>query len=537
MLGSKLPCRFQITNNDQSDHSLLKRNTPLDGLVSDFLEIHSANGSKVKYDGVHLLRTEPSEDEFVVIKAGMTASATIDLTTAYSLNHKGQYKITYKSPLSYIPGAEEGEINMGELQEQTLSSDQASTTVTMSEGGTPRLTIAQTIREQNPPKRENAANVPLQPIFQNYGSRNNYIRLTTQLNKAVHFYTSLAIQEVDLQSGRYKKWFGAATTSRKNTVENGFRQIKRIMESERFTYIFGGTHCEGGVLAYTWHNVRRVHYCDHNYRFDAMSHQYSQFSTVIHELTHAIISTDDHAYGHTNTKKLARQNPDKAIDCAANFAYFFSYIMPINYGVDSIAIHGSRTYATKGPVYVRYSNRWASRMDCGYPKLIMDNWGGQFSQTFNDGFDSMVTLYNNVLYILKGSSYYRYRNGRLRGPYSVNGNWGQLPYSYRVGGLDSLMELRNKRVYATSGSTYIRYSNRIATRIDSGYPKPLQGYWGSLNSAFASGFDAGSLLRNGKFYAFKGDKYIRYSDKWASRVDRGYPRNIRGYWGKYTCYR
>jgi len=46
--------------------------------------------------------------------------------------------------------------------------------------------------------------------------------------------------------------------------------------------------------------------------------------TIIHELAHfkVVAGTDDHEYGQTSTKKLAKNSPSKAIANSDNLQYF-----------------------------------------------------------------------------------------------------------------------------------------------------------------------------------------------------------------------
>ncbi len=97
------------------------------------------------------------------------------------------------------------------------------------------------------------------------------------------------------------------------------------------------------------------------------------------------------------------------------------------------------------------------------------------------------------------------------------------------GCFDSMALFPNGKVYLTKGSQYFRWSNSGA-QFDRGYPRPIKGNWGKLPSGFAEGFDAMAVY-NGKIYVTKGDRYIRYSDRNGSTVDAGYPLPIKGNWG------
>ena len=50
----------------------------------------------------------------------------------------------------------------------------------------------------------------------------------------------------------------------------------------------------------------------------------SKGGTIIHELSHfnVVAGTDDHAYGQTAAKRLAKRSPKKALDNADNHEYF-----------------------------------------------------------------------------------------------------------------------------------------------------------------------------------------------------------------------
>lgn len=87
--------------------------------------------------------------------------------------------------------------------------------------------------------------------------------------------------------------------------------------------------CSGNLVAYTYwttggyEEVRNVYYCPRY--FDNMPsdstrcHSQSQASNVLHEMTHALAETDDHAYGFDACMALSAE---QAIDNADTFALF-----------------------------------------------------------------------------------------------------------------------------------------------------------------------------------------------------------------------
>ncbi len=206
--------------------------------------------------------------------------------------------------------------------------------------------------------------------------------------------------------------------------------------------------------------------------------------------------------------------------------------------LDSMTVlSNGKTYVTKGYEYVRYSDDNASTVDSGYPLSIEGNWG-DLPDSFKSSFDSMAVLPNGKTYVTKGNEYVRYSDSNASTvdpgyPLPIEGNWGDLPDSFKSG-FDSMTVMPNGKIYVTKGNEYVRYSDDNASTVDPGYPLPIEGNWGDLPDSFNCGFDSMTVMPNGKIYVTKGNEYVRYSDDNASTVDSGYPLPIEGNWGSFT---
>jgi hypothetical protein len=197
---------------------------------------------------------------------------------------------------------------------------------------------------------------------------------------------------------------------------------------------------------------------------------------------------------------------------------------------DSMAtLPNGKTYVTKGDQYVRYSDDSAGTVDAGYPKPIKGNWG-KLPIAFNKGFDSIATLPNGKIYITKGDQYIRYSDDSANTvdagyPKPIKGNWGKLPAAFNQG-FDSMATLPGDKTYITKGDQYVRYSDENANVVDAGYPKPIKGNWGKLPLAFYQGFDTMATLPDDKIYITRDEQYVCYSHKSTSDIDPGYPKPI-----------
>ena len=310
--------------------------------------------------------------------------------------------------------------------------------------------------------------------------------------------------------------------------------MKTAFERDLITYEFDGTFCPGNY-AYTWKGSRHVVLCDAYDRSDDILGEDTKLCTIVHELAHAVFFADDIIYGRENALSLAHNNPDDVIKNAENYCYFVETVNIFDYGFDSIGLlPNKRVYVTKGNLYIRYSDSTGTTIDAGYPKLIKGNWG-EIPASFNKGFHSITTLRSGKTYVTKDGQYIRYSDSYASTvdpgyPLSIRGLWGDIPASFNAA-FDSMTVLRNGHTYVTKGSQFVRYSDKAASTVDSGYPLTLQGLWGNLPTSFAESFDCMALLGNGKTYVTKGKEYIRYSDSSASTIDSGYPSPIKGNWG------
>ena len=99
--SSKVACTFTFTNRDDDIYYLLKRNTPLEGLVSPFVVV-SCDGVPLKYEGIVVNYAPLSRDEFVPLKPGDSVTATVEITDVYAFTSDGRYSISYVNPLQIM---------------------------------------------------------------------------------------------------------------------------------------------------------------------------------------------------------------------------------------------------------------------------------------------------------------------------------------------------------------------------------------------------------------------------------------------------
>ncbi len=104
--GEGVNLRFTLTNNTDTSLYVLKWYTPLEGLAGKLFYVER-DGQAIPYQGILASRAAPPPDAYVLLDAGESVSAEVDLSTAYDFSQAGEYTIEFLSPrISHIARSE-----------------------------------------------------------------------------------------------------------------------------------------------------------------------------------------------------------------------------------------------------------------------------------------------------------------------------------------------------------------------------------------------------------------------------------------------
>lgn len=542
IMGEEIACRFSITNNHPiNDYYVLKWFTPLEGLKYAYMSIITMEGKDLKYDSVMINRdpTRASSSAYQLLKAGHTLNAEIDLSTAYAINEAGKYTAQLQTKLYYHPEVECAATSTD--LEQRLESN--SVTFLLFEGHSPRKTLGEVNRQEATMQQ-----LPSGDNINFVGGTDSQRSLTREIHKASFYYIGTALYDIYDNIPHYVKWFGAREPDHVRFVTARFFGMLNTMLRDVITYAFSESdpNCGPDTVAYTFLGARKIYLCSMYSQLeeilpaDKTSGMYTKLCVLVHELTHAIVFTDDIVYPLQECLDLAKNDPLKAITNANNYCYFSETTNIFDYGFDSMAKWSDgNTYVTRGNTYIRYSDTSTSArvIDDGYPQLIYRSTHWSLPESLTAEIDSMTTLLDGKNYITMGR-YFKWYSSKsnsssrlldLSDPSEGGHTWGNLPNNFKDG-FDSMTVFPNNKTYVTKGNQYICYSDNMIADPDPGYPRLLQKNWRNLPPSFASGFDSMAKLEDDKVYVTKGKEYIRYTGSIAT-VDEGYPRPIKGDWG------
>ncbi|MBN1249931.1 MAG: hypothetical protein JXC32_19870 [Anaerolineae bacterium] len=134
--GASIPLTFTLTNNTAQTLYLLTWFTPLEGIANEIFIVRH-EGTPLAYEGILVMRSDPSPEAYVELAGGATTSVTVDLAEAYDFSQPGDYSIAFLSPRmsDVATGKEAMATTMDELGKVEIPCDPITVTVSPSAAG------------------------------------------------------------------------------------------------------------------------------------------------------------------------------------------------------------------------------------------------------------------------------------------------------------------------------------------------------------------------------------------------------------------
>ena len=292
-----------LTNRGAHPVKLLRWYTPADGL-EEALFVVTRDGTEVDFIGPHYKRAAPTEADYVRLQPGEALTRTVSLVGVYDLSRSGTYAVRFDVHRGRFAGSVEDAEQLGSLASAAVSA--------YVEGRASGVELSQ------------PGEVSAQGI--SYASNCSSSRRTT-LASAFSSAQSYANNSVSYLNGtpgskpRYVTWFGAYTLTNWNTAKSHFTAIKSAFDTKTVVMDCG---CTSSAYAYVYPaSPYRIYLCN-AFWSAPMTGTDSKAGTLVHEMSHfnVVAGTDDHVYGQTGAKNLAKSSPTRALDNADNHEYF-----------------------------------------------------------------------------------------------------------------------------------------------------------------------------------------------------------------------
>jgi peptidyl-Lys metalloendopeptidase len=291
---------------------------PEKGLTDPLFEV-TRDGERVEYVGPLVKRRAPTADDVISLAPGMTLSVVVQLSSVYNMTQSGNYVVQYKKNADQVLFTTNNMLRRG-----FVSSDDdeefvlQSTPIVVFTAGRRNLLIEQA-------NEYNSRTRALTPTYTGCSStQSSYIRNALS---AAQSYANDAVQYLSYQqsaTSRYTTWFGSHASSRQLTLKNHFMQIQNVLNNKVISFDCICPNGSPNTFAYVYPTQHYKMYLCGQFWPAPSTGTDSKGGTIIHELAHfrIVASTDDHTYGQSSCKNLAKSNPNMALMNSDNLQYF-----------------------------------------------------------------------------------------------------------------------------------------------------------------------------------------------------------------------
>jgi peptidyl-Lys metalloendopeptidase len=291
-----------ISNPNKNTIRILRWYTPFDGVKEDLFAV-TVNGRVVEYTGADYKRPAPTDKDYIMLKAGETLETTIDLAGFYDFSESGYYQISYNVEA----------LNIFSKETSLLEGEDS----LFSKGVQVWVAGRETKSPSQPPVEDVAGSTG----FTGCTSTRQTQLLTARDNAYSYSLNSLNYLNTGTVGPRYTTWFGKYSSSNYSTVRNNFSAITSAMNTASVTF---NCNCTDSAYAYVYSNQPYTIYLCNAFWSAPATGTDSKAGTLVHEMSHfsVVAGTADYAYGQTAAKRLALQNPKRAIKNADSHEYF-----------------------------------------------------------------------------------------------------------------------------------------------------------------------------------------------------------------------
>ncbi|WNG17230.1 M35 family metallo-endopeptidase [Cystobacter fuscus] len=290
-----------FTNVSSQPVQLLRWFVPgTEGIKAGLFEV-SRNGEEVAYIGPHIKRRAPQAEDFVTLAPGESRSGTASLSGMYDLSESGTYSVRFAAQST-------NQHNVGLTRAANLDSNLVSLWIEGRAEREPELQ-AQAVTAQGLTTASNCSSTRASQISTAFASAKTYASSTSSYLNGISSGTA-----------RYTTWFGTYSSTNVGTARSHFTKIASAFASAAVTVDCG---CTDSAYAYVYPSQPYKIYVCSAFWSAPNTGTDSKAGTLVHEMSHftVVAGTDDHAYGQSAAKSLAKSSPTQALDNADSHEY------------------------------------------------------------------------------------------------------------------------------------------------------------------------------------------------------------------------
>ncbi|QEL56222.1 M35 family metallo-endopeptidase [Chromobacterium paludis] len=292
-------------------------------LQERFLSV-SVDGKPVEYLGPQYKRVVPSLRDTVALAPGATLNAKVRVSDYYDLSKGGQLNVRFESSSArMMNGGLPSGVSAKSLSAAPQDEAIVSNAVSAASGGkiSPLLLRSQAAKQEwQVLSRSAVSGISYAgncSVSQQSQSKDGYTAASAMADE-----TSAYLNGAPSATTRYVTWFGKYSQTNWNTAKSHYVKIKDALDTKPIKFDCSCT--DSGTYAYVYPSQPYTVYLCGAFWNAPTKGTDSKGGTLVHELSHftVVAGTQDHVYGQSGAKRLAKSSPSQALNNADNHEYF-----------------------------------------------------------------------------------------------------------------------------------------------------------------------------------------------------------------------
>ncbi len=299
-----------VTNFSKRSVLVLGWETPLNGVSEDLFSVKGPDGLR-RYIGMDVKRAAPTADDFIEFAPGETKSVTLNLSEYYDISDAAAFEVALKGEFSQVYAVSDRD------NDRLLPAVEAKSASNAAMIFVDKMHLT--------PAPDYSYLVGAKAGSQSYVgcSSTRQSQIASGFSGAKSYASNSNSYLASGAAGpRYTTWFGTYSSSRYAKIKQDYLNIASTFSNQAM--VFDCSTCTMSAYAYVYPNQPyKIYLCSAFWSAPTTGTD-SKAGTIIHETSHfdVVANTDDNAYGQTACKKLATQNPTKAVYNADSHEYF-----------------------------------------------------------------------------------------------------------------------------------------------------------------------------------------------------------------------
>jgi Lysine-specific metallo-endopeptidase len=319
---------FSVSNQSDKPIYVLRDHSPFESLSNHNFSV-SLDDEEIDYTGIYMKRLSANWCAFHELRPGAFQSLEINLMEYYLIEKSGLLKVEFNlSRMRFCDRKPYKNIPSKKLSLSLLSIEQPNPTLEYS------FNFSDLIKrpERKLISHEKNLSYKNYPDFPNVFLPDVHIpdaTICAQVESS-HLIAYKLIQKTLDYIGDYPnkiiEWFGWHEDN--TIIYDNYAKLKDYFETNTVEYRMGNQECdcrgpnieECRTVAYK--NVDTIFLCTAFFDHPKMQGQRQRASTIIHEISHIVLKTEDHSIDEREAHDLAQKKPLKALCNADTYGFF-----------------------------------------------------------------------------------------------------------------------------------------------------------------------------------------------------------------------